>query len=66
MTGKCLRCGALYLREGECPALCAPPPSPAPKYRGPKIIGLSHTAKLGRPVWAPENDGWIGVPPNDA
>jgi len=62
----CPRCGAVILRGEECPALCAPPPSPAPKYTGPRWIGMTHASKLGAPVYRPETDGWIGVPPSDS
>lgn len=47
---KCPRCGAVVLRADQCPALCIPLPLPRPPYRGPLVIGLSHTGRLGRPV----------------
>lgn len=67
-VGKCEKCGAIMLRLGECPALCAPPPVPAPKYKGPKVIGITHTSRLGKPVYTPELEqgGWIGAKPNDS
>lgn len=48
-TFKCA-CGATLGRDGKCPALCQPVPEPLPKYTGPAVIGLSHTARLGAPV----------------
>jgi hypothetical protein len=55
---KCPRCGAVYLRADECPALCGPAPVPPPKYRGPRMIGQSHMSRLAAPVYKPED--WIG------
>lgn len=64
--GRC-KCGARLGRSGKCPALCTPVETPAPAYKGPAIVGRTHTGRLGAPVWTPPpqramRDGadWIG------
>lgn len=47
---KCCGCGVPLGRNGNCPALCKPAPSPAPVYDGPEIIGATHTGRLAAPV----------------
>lgn len=54
------KCGTRLGRSGKCPALCTPVPQPAPAYRGPMVVGRTHSGRIGAPVWRPEGDGWIG------
>ena len=49
----CPNCGATYLRAGECPALCSPPPMKPPKYKGPLVVGRTHMSRLAAPVYRP-------------
>lgn len=51
---RCKKCFSPLGRFGLCPALCEPVPQPPPPYYGPKVVGHTHLAKLGAPVWKKE------------
>ncbi|WP_439398654.1 hypothetical protein ACRQ5Q_14985 [Bradyrhizobium sp. PMVTL-01] len=48
-SGHC-SCGTKLGRSGRCPALCTPVEKDPPPYTGPRLVGRTHTARLGAPV----------------
>jgi hypothetical protein len=42
------KCGAKLGRNGKCPAICEPVTEPAPEYRGPTVVGLTHIGRMAR------------------